>query len=453
MLKHITRDTQFYRRLWQLTVPISLTSLIGFGATLADTLMLGTLSEVHLSAAALGNQPGFVFMLFIIGMSGGASVLIAQYWGGGDVKSIQKIMALMYRMLIAGGIMFACATLLFSDRIMGIFTTDARVIREGSLFLRIIGFAFPMIGISIGSLAVLRSVGAVKIALFASVLSLSTKGLLNWLLIFGNLGAPRLEIEGAAIATVASRLVEFTIVCIYLLRVDVNVRFRLRYLFMSKLGMLKDYLRYGGPVFINEFIWGLGAAVLAVIIGRMGTEFTAANSITMTLAQFVTIVSFSMAFAASTIIGNTVGAGEYDKARVYGNTLTIISIATGLISFGLMQILKTPMLSLYNISETALIYSRLFIDVCSFLVIFQSAIMMMMIGVQRSGGDTKFVMVIDVIFMWTLSIPLGFLGGLQWGWSVPLVFFILRCDEFIKFFICLFRMKSGKWIKDVTHHE
>jgi putative MATE family efflux protein len=297
---------------------------------------------------------------------------------------------------------------------------------------------------------VLRSVGDVKIALFTSVLTMSTKVLLNWILIFGNLGAQRLEIEGAAIATVVSRLVEVIIVVIYLLKVNTKIKFKLKTLLLPKLGMLKDYVRHGGPVFINEFIWGIGIAIVTVIVGRMGTEFTAANSIASLLNQFVTIVGVSMALAATTIIGNTVGAGEYDKARIYGTTLTIISFAVGFAAFGMVHALKIPMLSLYNISEQTLLYARQFIDINAIMAIFICTIMMMLIGVQRSGGDTKFVLIVDVIFLWTLAIPLGFLGGLQWGWAVPLVFFVLRCDEVLKFFCCLYRMKGGKWIKDVT---
>ena len=445
-----TKKKEFYRQLVLLTMPISLTSLIAFGAGLADTLMMGALSEMHLSAVALANQPGFVFTLFISGLSGGASVMVAQYWGKGDVTSIHRILTTMYRALILGGLLFTLTALFFSVQLMGIFTADLRVIEEGARFLRIICFSFLAIGISGASLVILRSVGAVRIALYVSVISLSAKAFLNWVFIFGNLGALKMEIEGAAIASVVSRLIEFILVAAYILKIDKKIQFRLKYLFLPKVELLREYVRHGGPVFINEFVWGIGAAMLAVIIGRMGMEFTAANSITVTLGHFVTIVNFSIAGAASVIIGNTVGSGQYDKARAYGNMLTIISIGTGLVSFGLMQILKYPMLNLYNVSELTLRYSRQFIDIFSVIVIVQSIVCMIIVGMQRGGGDTRFAMVIDVIFMWTLSIPLGFLGGLRWGWAAPLVFFVLKGDEILKMAFCLYRIKSGKWIIDVT---
>jgi len=448
--KLITKESGFYRRLLQLSIPLSFTSLIGFGAGLADTLMLGTLSEVHLSASVLGNQLGFVYMLFIGGVGGGASILVAQYWGRTDVISIHKVLVIMYRALIAGGVLFTCVALFFGDRIMGIFSTDPRVVYEGAKLLRITGFSFILMGVSSASLSVLRSVGSVNIALYVSIISLSLKAILNWILIFGNLGAPKMEIEGAAIATVVSRFVEFAVVVFYMVFTDNKIRFKLKYLFMSKLDLLRDYIRFGGPVFINEFLWGIGAAIITVVVGRMGTEFTAASAIATTLGHFVILINFSMAFAASTIIGNTVGAGDYLKARMYGNTLTIISIVTGLFSFCLMHLLKYPTLSLYNVSEMTLIFSKQFIDIFAVLVIFQSAVMMMIVGVQRSGGDTRFALIIDVLFMWIISIPLGFLGGLQWGWAAPLVFFVLRGDEIIKTVFCLLRMKSGKWVKDIT---
>ena len=449
-MKYITKDKEFYLRLLQLTIPMTLASLIGFGGGLADTLMMGMLSEVHLSAVAQGNQLGFIFMLFSGGVSGAGSVMIAQYWGKGNVSAIHKILTIMYRLLIIGGILFTVIALVFSKQIMMIFATDPNVIREGAYFIRIVCFSFLISGISGGSIVALRCVGVVKIALYVSFISLLVKVLLNWILIFGNLGFPRMEIEGAAIATLLTRIIEFVMVISYLLVFDKKIMYKVRYLFKNKLDMVRDYINYGGPIFLNDFTWGIGAAILAIIIGRMGTEFTAANSIAMTLGNFTSLMAFTMAFAASTIIGNTVGSGNYEKAQVYGYTLTIISLIMGVLSSGLMIILKNPTLGLYNVSDLTMYYANQFIIIHSVNVFFQCMAMMTLVGLLRSGGDTKFVFMIDVLFMFLLAIPLSFLGGVFWGWSAALVFFTLRFDEILKVIFGLYRIKTGKYIKDVT---
>ena len=319
--------------------------------------------------------------------------------------------------------------------------------------MRISGLGFVIGGVSGASLVALRCVGVVKIAIIAAVVSLTVKISLNWILIFGNLGAPAMEIEGAATASVVSRIVEFTIVSVYVFKIDNKIKFRLRYFLISNAVLLRDCARHGGPVFINELLWGLGAATIAIIIGQMGTEFTAANSITVSLGHFVSIVGFSMGFAAAALIGNTVGAGEYDKARIYGSTITIISIIIGVVSCLLMLVLKYPVLSLYNVSEQTLAYAGYFINIHAVIVIFQCIVMAVLVGLQRGGGDTRFAMVVDVIFMWAISIPVSFVGGLKLGWAAPLVYFILRGDEILKTIVSLLRIRSGKWIKNITQTE
>ncbi|MCL2057125.1 MAG: MATE family efflux transporter [Oscillospiraceae bacterium] len=449
-MKYITSDRAFYRQLLTIAVPIGLTMLVSFGMSISDTVMLGSLSEVHLSAAALANQLGFIFMLFTFGVGGGSNVMIAQYWGKRDVDSIHRVMAIMYRALLIGGLIFTCVALLLSRQVMAVFTTDPRVIAEGARFLRIIAFSYFMMGISSTTLVMLRSVGAVRIALVVYISSLSMKIFLNWVLVFGNLGAPVLEIEGAAIATVAARLVELVIICVYMLKLEQKVRFKLKYLFLRKVGLMRDFAKNAGPVIINELVWGMGSATLAMIMGRISTEFVAANSILGAFSQLVTILNLGATNAAAAIIGNTIGAGEYAKARVYGTTFLCISLSLGVLSCVLMQLFKLPMLSLYNISDTALLYAGQIINVYSVLVIFQSATAMSLVGILRGGGDTRYALVLDVAFLWLVCIPLGFLTGLYLGWPVPLVFLVIRCDEFFKAIVAFFRIISGKWIHDVT---
>jgi putative MATE family efflux protein len=446
----LTRDKSFYRQILTIAVPVALQNLITFTVSMADTVMLGMLGETYLSAASLANQLGFIYMLLTFGIAGGSNVMIAQFWGKGDTDAIRKILTIMYRVLLVAGAFFTIIALFFSREVLSIFSTDAAVIAEGAKFLRWLSISYLFMGLSSTTVAILRSVGAVRISLVVYISSLAVNIFFNWLLIFGNLGAPRLEIEGAAIATCLARLVEFAIAFFYLLKKEKKIQYRLRYLFLRKIGMLREYLRHAGPVMINELLWGTGSATIAIIIGRMGTEFTAANSICGVVSQLVTIMIFGAANAAAVIIGNTVGAGHYEKAKVYGNTLIVISVGLGLFSCGIVHLLKAPMLALYNVSDTVLLYAGQIINVYSLIVIFQAVSAMSIVGVLRGGGDTRYALLMDLIFMWLISIPMGFLCGLGLGWAVPVVYFIIKCDEVFKVIFAFVRIMRGKWVKDVT---
>ncbi|MDL2232943.1 MATE family efflux transporter [Ruminococcaceae bacterium OttesenSCG-928-L11] len=450
MTRILTKDRKFYRQLLTIAVPIALQNLLNFSVSMADTVMLGMLGEVHLSAASLANQLGFIYGLFTFGVAGGSNVMIAQFWGKGDIKSIHKVITIMYRVLFVGGIFFTVLALAFNRQVLGIFSTDPAVIENGAKFLRWVGASYLLMGLASTTVIMLRSVGSVKVALVVSMSSLITNIFFNWVLIFGNLGAPRMEIEGAAIATCIARVVEFTIAMIYMFKVEKKIRYKIRHLFMRKIGIIREFVKNAVPVAVNELIWGMGSAMIAVIIGRMGTEFTAANSICGVLSQLVTITIFGAGNAAAVIIGNTVGGGEYDKAQEYGRSLTFISIGLGLVSCGVVHLLKYPMMSLYNVSETVLLYTGQIINVYSVIVIFQALSAMSIVGVLRGGGDTRFALLMDVVFMWLISIPLGFLTGLGLGWSVPVVYFIIKCDEIFKTFFSFFRIMSGEWVNDVT---
>jgi putative MATE family efflux protein len=445
-----TTEKAFFRKLLLIAVPIALQNLIMFGVSMADTVMIGMLGETQLSAVALANQLGFIYSLFTFGVAGGANVLIAQYWGRGDTESIRKVMAIIYRILLVGGLIFTGLALFCSEQVMGIFSTDPEVISQGALFLRTVGPSYLPMGISSVTIIMLRSVRAVKISLVVYIISLITNCVLNWALIFGNLGMPRLEVEGAAIATFASRVVEIAVVLFYILKVDKRINFKIRHLFIRKPGILQSLARNAGPVMLNELFWGSGAATLNIIIGRMGTDFTAANSICSVLSQLVTITIFGAASSASTIVGNAIGEGDYERAKRYGNILLLTSVVLGLGSSAIAQLMKYPMMSLYNVSDTVVELTRQIINVYSFVVIVMSVSAMAIVGVLRGGGDTRFALFLDVTFMWVVCIPFGFFAAFKLGLSAPVVYLIIKCDEFFKAGIAIYRILSGKWINDIT---
>lgn len=450
MIDVFKREGSFYKKMLAIAIPITLQNLINIGINMADTMMLGSLGETALSASALANQFAFVFLVLHFGLAGGAGVLTGQFWGKEDSESISKTMSIMFKLSAVLSVIFFILGQFFPEQVMKIYSIDPAVIAEGAKYLRILSFAFLMQGISLIAIGIFRTVGVVKLALISTSVSFILNIFLNWMFIFGNLGAPRLGTAGAAVGTLFSRIVEFLIVVVYLLFIDKKIRFKLKSLLHFDMKIFKDYLRHGTPVLISDFILIIGLNMLAVIMGRMGSDMVSANSITSTIQQLATVFMMGVANASGVIIGNTVGAGEYDKAQEYGKTFTAITIVIGICAAIVIFMSKDLVLSIYNVSDSTKLITRELMNTSAILVTFQAVSSTLTKGVLRAGGDTKFLMVADVIFLWLVSIPLGAAAGLWLNLSPGIVLFCLKIDEVIKSLWCTKRLLANRWIRNVT---
>lgn len=450
MIDVFKRESSFYKKMLAIAIPITLQNLINIGINMADTMMLGSLGETALSASALANQFAFVFLVLHFGLAGGAGVLTGQFWGKEDSESISKTMSIMFKLSAVLSVIFFVLGQFFPEQVMRIYSIDPAVIAEGAKYLRILSFAFLVQGISLIAIGIFRTVGVVKLALISTSVSFLLNIFLNWMFIFGNLGAPRLGTAGAAVGTLFSRIVEFLIVVVYLLFMDKKIRFKLKSLLHFDMKIFKDYLRHGTPVLISDFILIIGLNMLAVIMGRMGSDMVSANSITSTIQQLATVFMMGVANASGVIIGNTVGAGEYKKAQEYGKTFTAITIVIGICAAIVIFMSKDLVLSIYKVSDSTKMITRELMNTSAILVTFQAVSSTLTKGVLRAGGDTKFLMVADVIFLWVVSIPLGAAAGLWLNLSPGIVFFCLKIDEVIKSLWCTKRLIANRWIRNVT---
>lgn len=452
-MKFLIREKQFYTGMLALALPIAGQNMITFAISMMDTIMVGQLGEVQLAAAAIANQFSYVFMVLTFGVGSGANVLIAQYWGKKDVASMRSAISIMYRCTLVGASLFVAIALFFPGWVMGLFSDDPEVIAYGISYLKVLGVGFLFSGFTNTTLIMLRSVGTVRISLAVYTASLISNTTLNYILIFGKLGFPAMGIVGAAIATVISRMIEAGIVVYFLCRYEDKIGYRFRSLFKGTGGMFKQYAVTGLPVILNELLWASGAAVVSAIIGKLGTPFMAANSICMVMTQLVTVMIYGVSTATATIVGNTVGGGEYDRARQTGRTMMLMAILLGVLSSLIMLSLRGAAVSLYNVSELTKAYAMQIMGVHALIVVFQSMANMGLVGVLRGGADTRFVLIVDVVFMWTFAIPLGWFVGHRLGAAIPLVYFCLKADELIKSVIASARIFRGKWVKDVTKME
>lgn len=446
----LTRDRKFYKLLLTISLPIGIQNLIIFGISMMDTLMLGSLGEVPLSAASIANNLFFIFTLLMFGLAGGSNVMIAQYWGKSDVKSIHKILAIMYRVCIGFTLIFAAISIFMPRQFMSIFTTDLAVIDGGAQYLRIVAIGYLFYALTNCTIMILRSVQTVRIAMVIYVISLMVNTFFNWVFIFGNLGAPKLGIAGAAIGTVIARICEFTAIIIFMVFFEKKLQIKIRDLLHVDKKLVKHYLKNCMPVVFNELLWSIGVSMSGVVVGRLGTEVVAANSINNVINQLVTVFIQGVGNAAAAIIGNAVGEGKRQKVKEYANTIIIFSIVMGIVAAFVTYWISPYIIDLYNVSEVTKNIAMEIVIVTVIIVFFKSLAVNTMVGILRGGGDATFVLINDLIFMWLIAIPFGFIAAFVWQAPMVIVFFILRSDEILKVISSITRIKSGKWIKDVT---
>ena len=450
--KNLMKDEKkhFYKLVFSLVLPMALQNLINVGVNAADVIMLGKVGETSISAASLAGQVQFIMTLILFGITSGAAVLTAQYWGKRDIRTIEKLLAIAMRFALIVSILFTIVVLLFPIPVMRIFSNEMDVIEQGVEYLRIIAFSYIFVSITIIYLNIMRSVERVIISTLVYLISLIVNIILNAILIFGMFGLEPMGIRGAAIATLIARIVEFIVVFFYAKFKNREVRFHLKDLFLEDRLLMKDFLIYSIPVMMNELIWGTGTSVNAAIIGRLGKSVVAANSVTQVTRQLSMIIAFGVANATAIIIGKAIGENKEALAKLYAKRLVRLTIILGILSSFVILIVGQIAKQNLTLSEEAKSHLTFMIFVMSYFALGQAYNTTMVVGVFRAGGDTRFGLIIDVATLWGCSIFFGALAAFVWKLPVPIVYMILMSDEVIKLPLTTIRYKTMKWLKNVT---
>lgn len=446
------KDTNFYKKVAAIALPIALQGLITQGVNMMDTLMIGSVGETELSAVSLANQFITIFHIFCMGIGMGASVLVARYYGMKDKPSLQKTVAIMLRLTLILSSLFCVATIFLPKQIMQIYTIEEDIIRIGCAYLKYSVITYFLLGLSLTCTIVLRNVGIVKLPLFTSIASFFINVGANYMFILGKFGAPRMEAAGAAIGTLIARLFEFSVICGYLALKDNAIGFRIKMLFMPVKNLWKEYIRISIPVLISDGILALGNNSVAMVIGRLGESFVAANAVTAVTQQLSSVMIQGFSQAGAIVTGHTLGEGGQfakGKAQKQGYAFLGLGILFGLVAAGIVLLISGPMIRAYELSpDTAKIAKELMLSI-SLIIVFQASNSIMTKGVLRGGGDTKVLMIADNIFLWIASIPLGFLAGLVFHLPAFWIYFFLKIDQVLKAIWCVIRLRSGKWIKKI----
>ena len=442
-----TKD--LYIKMARIAIPVSLQQLITVGINLMDTIMLSSMGDAQLSASSLAGQFITLFQICCMGIGMGASVLTSRFWGMKDQNSLKKAITIMLRFCLVFAAVFTVATIAVPSLIMKIYTPDAPIIDYGVVYLRWMIPTYFCMGLSLTCTIVLRTVGQVRIPLVCSVIAFFVNVFCNWVFIFGKLGAPRMEIAGAALGTLIARVFELAFICGYFFFRDKRIAYRLRDLTINCRDLVAEYFRVSIPVLISDSLLALGNNAVAMIMGRIGQAFVAANSVTVVVQQLSSVMTTGIANASGIITGHTMGEGDYEKAQRQGYTFLILGFLIGCAAALIILILRSPIINYYDVSPEAKAIAYDLMDAIIIIVIFQSMNSILTKGVLRAGGDTKFLMLGDILFLWVASIPLGALAGLVFGWSSFWIYTMLKIDQIIKCVWCYFRLKSGKWLKKI----
>ncbi|MBR5731674.1 MAG: MATE family efflux transporter [Firmicutes bacterium] len=445
----VSRDRTFYRTVAVIAIPIIAQQLIMVGVNIMDTIMVARLGEAQIAGSSLANQFISIYQVMCLGIGVGATVLTARYWGAGRIDLLKKSVTIMLRIAIVLAVIFFTASLAAPRFIMSIYTNEDPIIAEGAVYLRWSAVTFFLTGVCLPLTQVLRSFGVTKVSLIASIGAFFINIFFNYVFIFGKLGFPRLEIAGAALGTLIARFFEFLFVGIYFFHLDKKIGYKVKDIFTKCGDLVNTYVQLSVPPILSDFLLALGNNVVSVVMGHIGGSFVAANAVAVVVMRVITVFTGGLSTAACIVTGQNLGKGEFDKMQEQGNSFFLIGAGIGFIGAFVIKIISAPMIRYYQLTEETSAIAAQMMNALCIIIIFMCINNILTKGVLRGGGDTKFLLLADVLFLWVLSIPAGYAAGIVLGLPAFWTYLALKLDQIVKAFWCLTRLWSGKWIKRV----
>lgn len=441
----------FYKTMIGIGAPIAIQQLIGSSLNLVDTLMIGKLGEDAIAAVGIANRLFFLFILFIYGAYSGCGVFTAQYWGKKDKSNIHRILGIMLVFGLGFSALFTLVALIFPREILLLFSRDEVVLALGVEYLRIVAISYVMTAISFAYSFSCRSVHKTKLPMVASTIALSMNTVLNYILIYGKLGLPALGVQGAAIATTISRTFEMLLLITWIYKDKSHPLVGpFREYFDIHKTMVVNVIKTATPVFVNEATWALGNVVYFIAFGFLGTEAVAVVQICYTVSDLFQALFMGIGSACGVMIGNAVGEEDTERAMTYSKEFIKLTVIFSIIIAGLLYWSRPLVLMMYD--TLSLTTQSMLMATLAVIAVYQIPKMFtftMIVGVLRGGGDTKFCLILDMLSVWLIGVPLGFVSVLIWHWPVQWVVAAVYFEEIIKVFVTTPRFLSRKWIHNV----
>lgn len=444
-------DPGFRSQMYKLLIPLVIQNLLNAAVSSSDVVMLNYVSQSSISAVSLAANYAQVLGSVFYGLGTGATLLCAQYYGKKDFRAIQAVQGIALRFSMAISAVFALAAFTVPQALMRLFTNDAELISIGAGYLRLMGITYLCWGIIEVYMSVLRSIGRVTICLALNIMTFFLNIALNAVFIFGLLGAPKLGAVGVAIATAASRVVEL-VGSFVVSAFSKDVKLKLSEVLRRNKVLTGDFVRLALPALGNDVSWGVAFSMYSVILGHLGNDAVAANSIVVVIRNLTTTFCFAVAGAGGILLGNVMGTGDLDKAKKYASEVMKMTVFSGAVG-GVVLIAAIPLVLRFasaSLSDTAMGYLRVMLWINSYYTMGAAVNTSLIAGVFRAGGDTRFGLICDSIDMWCYAVPLGFLAAFVLKLPVLWVYFLLCTDEFVKWPWVLRHYRSGAWANNIT---
>lgn len=442
----------FYGQIFRLVAPIVLQNLLSAAVSSADVVMLNFVGQSAISAVSLASQYAHVLFMVFYGLGTGATMLCAQYFGKKDYRAIEVVQGIAMRFSLGFSVAFAVLAFTIPDWMMRVFTNDPELVALGAGYIRILSVCYLCWGVTEVYISILRSVGRVAVGMLLNSSAVLLNVALNAVYIFGWLGAPKLGVEGVALATSLSRLIELALCFVVSARSE-HIKLKITALFVRNKALFKDFIRLSLPAMANDIVWGLAFSVYSVIIGHLGNDAVAANSLATVVRNFGTILCFGLANAGGVLLGQKIGEGKLEEARADGRRLLWLTVASGAFG-GLVVLVARPFVLAYagngDFTQDALRYLGAMLLINSYYIMGCAVNTTLIAGAFRAGGDSRFGLICDIIDMWIYAVPLGFIAAFVLRLPVVWVYFLLCTDEFVKWPWVLKHYASGKWIKNIT---
>ena len=439
----------FYKDLRNVVQPMAIQNLISSAVNSADVIMLGYIGQTAIAASSLAGNVAFILFMISTGLSSGLVMLGAQYWGKKDTESIKTLLGIGLRICCSVEILVALVAAFYPRILMLIFTKDPALIAEGCRYLRAASFSYVCLSFSQMYQAGFKSIERVKIVTITSTTSLFLNIGLNAVFIFGLLGMPKLGITGVGIATSIARFIEMLICFIYAGR-QKDVHFSISCIFRRNKLLTRDFIRFSLPAVGNELVWGAAFAMYSVIMGHLGEDIVAANSVVNTVRQLGSVLCFGMAYGGAIVVGKSMGAGDMAVAERNASRLARITILSGVLGAILLLCMYPLLPYIARLNETAAHYRNVLLFINALSLIGAAINTVLICGIFRAGGDAKFGFLTDTIIMWGLSVPLGLISAFVLKLPPLWVYFILYLDEYEKMpFVIHHYFKKG-WLRNIT---
>ena len=447
---------ELYKKVFIIGIPVSIENMIYSLMNFIDVFMVGKenvalgLGTAAVAGLGFANQVFMIFIVSLFGLNSGGGILAAQYYGKKDYKNLKKCLGITITVGLLFSFLFFLMGLFIPEKIIGIFTSDPKVLKLGANYFRIIALIYPLIGLGYSFNMQLRAIGKNQYSLYSTIIGLCINLVGNYLFINGNLGFPAMGVVGAAIATVIARIVSvfYLIYIIYKNKLPMAGNFQ--ELFKLSWSFIAKALKISLPVFGHEIMWVTGVSMYVIIYGRIGTEATAAIQVVKSISNLVFTLVFGLSSGTAAIIGQEIGAGNEENAYKYAVELLKISLVIGTAVALFVYVICPVVLILMKVDSAIYPLARQIVFSEGILIIIKTTGTLFIVGVLRAGGDTLWTMFADLIPLWTFAIPLTYIAGLKFGLPIALVYLCSGSDELLKMPFCIQRLKSRKWINNLV---